>query len=155
MQLELDWIEPGTECAELFLVAIEPDNEFDPRSDISANIENALHTGCLVRLELDLIKPPPDAYALLASNMCSWLEACPQLQVLSLSTPSISASYPIPAVFAPSTAHTACLREVQLHYLPIGVLDLEKAPCLSVLKLKVDCSNVLCRLSLPSNLQHF
>ena len=101
------------------------------------------------------MEPPSDAYALLASNLCSWLEACPQLQVLSLRAPSISGSYPIPAVFAPSNAHLACLRELQLHYLPIGVLDLEMACCLSVLKLTIECSNVLCKLCLPSSLQHF
>ena len=157
LQLELDWVEPGIECAELSLVATDVQDDFavDPRPDISVNIENALQASCLVRLELYLGEPPPDAYALLASNMCSWLEACPQLQVLSLSAPSISASYPIPAVFAPSNAHTACLREVQLHNLPIGVLDLEKAYSLSVLKLTVDRTNVLCKLCLPSSLQHF
>ena len=152
MQLQLDWVMPDTDCAELSVVNTQSHPDV-----IGCCIRNALCASCLARLQVHfrLDNLPSDGFASLSSDICSWLEACPHLQVLSLSAPSLSASYPVPATFAPSNAHITCLREVQLHYLPFGVIDLEKALHLSVLKLTVDCSNVLCRLCLPSSLQHF
>ena len=150
MHLQIDCVMPGIDCAELSVV----DTHAHP-DHIQGYIGNALDAGCLVCLQVYFSDLPSDGFASLASDMSSWLEACPHLQVLSLSAPHLWGYYPIPAVFAPSGAHVACLREVQLHHLPLGVLDVEEAFSLSVLKLKIDCSNALCRLCLPSSLVHF
>ena len=153
VQLQVDGFVPGTECAELCI-----DNRLAHPGDIDVVIGNALWAGCLVSLHLEFdyhLYLPSDGFAVLASDMCSWLEACPQLQVLSLSAPSIDDTYPVPGVFAPSSTHMPCLQEVHLHHLPLGVIDLEKACRLSVLQLSLESSNGLCKLCLPSSLQHF
>ena len=66
-------------------------------------------------------------------------------------------SSPHPATLAFDHHCGASLRELQLQGLQFDVLDLAKAPCLSTIRLESDitCGEVLCKLSLPSCLEHF
>ena len=169
--LQVSWIRPGIECSQLSI-----DNTHAHANSITACIDNVLCASCLVSLRLLFGRASWHSHDFdwLTGDICSLLDTCVHLQVLSLSSPDdeygvdqrygryhsaghydsndTDDSCP-PATLALDSSHGANLQELQLRNLQFGVLHLEMAPCLSTIRLgNVDYGGVLAKLSFTQQL---
>lgn len=145
--LQMTGVGPAIECAELSIVNIDAHVDC-----IQSCIGNAFCASCLVCLQLSFDEVNPYIAAHLAESICSLLETCPQLRVLSLKASLSLAQFPSPATLALTHTHRACLQEVQLYDLPFDVVYSENSSCLYIVGLRVDSRCVLCKLSLLTSL---
>ena len=148
--LQVAWIRQGMDCPELSIVNTQAHD-----NSITGCVDNVLCATCLVSLQFLFDLPSGHShhdFDWLTGDICSLLDACTDLKVLSLSSydtydscgrydstgrydsndtdDSCSA-----ATLALDSSHGANLQELQLRNLQFGALNLEMAPCLSTLRL--------------------